>query len=111
MKVEKGKLIAMSIVGMLVLSALGWVLYAFVIDPMLFPDPYSKTKFVSVVDDHPTVEDVISGDAGEWACFVEMEIEEEDMTMRTKFDIYASEDNGARSYSKISFGFFGSYRE
>ena len=104
----KGKLIAMSIVGMLVLSALGWVLYAFVIDPMLFPDPYSKTKFVSVVDEHPTVEDVISGDAGEWACFVEMEIEEDDMTMRTKFDIYAS-DNGARSYSKISFGFFGSY--
>ena len=104
----KGKLVAMSIVGMLILSALGWVLYAFVIDPMLFPDPYSKTKFVSVVDDHPTVEDVISGDAGEWACFVEMEIEEDDMTMRTTFDIYAS-DEGARSYSKISFGFFGSY--
>ncbi len=104
----KGKLIAMSIVGMLVLSALGWVLYAFVIDPMLFPDPYSKTKFVSVVDDHPTPEDVISGDAGAWACFVEMEIEEEDMTLRTNFDIYASNE-GARSYSKISFGFFGSY--
>ena len=100
----KGKLIAMSIVGMLILSALGWVLYAFVIDPMLFPDPYSKTKFVSVVDDHPTAEDVISGDAGPWACFVEMEIEEEGMTIRTNFDIYAS-DNSARSYSKISLGF------
>ena len=104
----KGKLIAMSIVGMLVLSALGWVLYAFVIDPMLFPDPYSKTKFVSVVDDHPTVEDVISGDAGTWACFVEMEIKEEDMTLRTNFEIYAS-DNSARSYSKISVAFFGSF--
>jgi|TARA_B100001564_G_scaffold345727_1_gene344704 hypothetical protein len=104
----KGKLIAMSIVGMLILSALGWVLYAFVIDPMLFPDPYSKTKFVSVVDDHPTAEDVISGDTGPWACFVEMEIEEEGMTIRTNFDIYAS-DNSARSYSKISLGFFGSY--
>ena len=105
----KGKLIAMSIVGMLILSALGWVLYAFVIDPMLFPDPYSKTKFVSVVDDHPTPEDVISGDSGPWACFVEMEIEEEDgMTLRTNFDIYASE-NSARSYSKLTVAFFGSF--
>ena len=78
----KGKLIAMSIVGMLILSALGWVLYAFVIDPMLFPDPYSKTKFVSVVDDHPTPEDVISGDSGPWACFVEMEIEEEEIDIK-----------------------------
>lgn len=105
----KGKLIAMSIVGMLILSALGWVLYAFVIDPMLFPDPYSKTKFVSVVDEHPTTEDVISGDSGPWACFVEMEIEDEDgMKIRTYFDIYASE-NSARLYSKISVAFFGSY--
>ena len=45
---------------------------------------------------------------GHGLCFVEMEIEEDDMTMRTYFDIYAS-DNGARSYSKISVGFFGSY--
>lgn len=104
----KGKMIAMSIVGMLILSALGWVLYAFVIDPMLFPDPYSKTKFVSVVDDHPTPDEVISGDVGPWACLVEMEIKEDEMTLRTNFDIYAS-DNSARSYSKISFGFFGSF--
>ena len=58
-----GKMIAMRIVGMLILSALGWVLYAFVIDPMLFPDPYSKTKFASVVDDQPTVDEIIAAPA------------------------------------------------
>ena len=61
-----------------------------------------------MVDDHPTTEDVISGDSGPWACFVEMEIEEEGMTIRTNFEIYASENN-ARSYSKLTVAFFGSF--
>ena len=103
----KGKLIAMSIVGMLVLSALGWLLYAFVIDSMLFPDPYSKDKFFSVVDEQPTMDEVMDGEAGDWVCTVEMEIKEEGMTIRTEFDMYVSEDS-ARSYGKISAGFFGS---
>ncbi len=103
----KGKLIAMSVVGLLILSVLSWVMYAFVIDPMLFPDPYSKTKFVSVVGDQPTIDEVISGDSGPWNCHVEMEMEEEGMAIRTNFDMYASKD-AARSYSKLSAGIFGS---
>ena len=67
----KVKLVAMSIVGMLVLSAVGWLLYAFVIDPMLFPDPYSKDKFFSVVDEQPTMDEVMDGEAGDWVCTVE----------------------------------------
>lgn len=60
----KGKTIALSIVGILILSALGWVLYAFVIDPMLFPEPYSESKFASVVNEQPTEEEIISGEVG-----------------------------------------------
>jgi hypothetical protein len=104
----KGKIIAMSVVGMLILSALGWVLYAFVIDPMLFPDPYSKTKFASVVDDQPTVDEIIAGEEGPWSCNVDMKIEEEGMTIRTNYAMYASSDT-ARLFSEISVPFGGSY--
>ena len=103
----KGKLIAMSVVGLLILTALGWVVYAFVIDPMLYPDPYSKDKFFSVVNDQPTQDDVASGEAGPWICSIEVTMEEEDMKIRSEFDIYASESS-ARQYSKLSFGIFGS---
>ena len=103
----KAKLFAMSVVGLLILSALSWALYAFVIDSMLFPDPYSKDKFFSVVDEQPSEEDVMSGEAGSWICDVELKMEEDGMTIRTEFKMYASEDN-ARSYSKISAGIFGS---
>ncbi|MBA4695287.1 MAG: hypothetical protein H2066_05475 [Candidatus Poseidoniales archaeon] len=104
----KGKIIALSFVGLLILSALSWVMYAFVIDPMLFPDPYSKSKFVSVVDDQPTVDDVIAGEGDPWACYVEMTIEEEGMTLRTNYDIYASSDS-ARTFSELKVPFGGSY--
>ena len=104
----KGKTIALSIVGMLILSAIGWVLYAFVIDPMLFPEPYSESKFVSVVDELPTEEEIISGEVDSWICSIEMKIIEDGMTIRTNFDIYTSE-NSARLYSKYNIALFGSF--
>ena len=103
----KGKMIALSIVGVLVLSAMSWLMYAFVIDPMLFPDPYSKSKFTSVIGDQPRIDEVASGDAGSWICQIEVEMEEDGMFLRSYFDIYVSSDS-ARSYSKISAGLFGS---
>ena len=102
----KGKLIAMSIVGLLILTALSWIVYAFVIDPMLFPEPYNKEKFFSVIDDQPTEDEVMSGELGSWTCNIELEMEEDGMKIRTYFDIYVSKDS-ARSYSKISAGIFG----
>tara|TARA_B100000700_G_scaffold148699_2_gene165531 strand:+ start:3543 stop:4937 length:1395 start_codon:yes stop_codon:yes gene_type:complete len=105
---SKAKLVAMSVVGLLIVSALGWIMYAFVIDPMLFPDPYSKSKFVSVVGDQPTLDEVISGGDGPWSCHVEMKIEEEGMVLRTNFDMYTSKDS-AMKYSKMSAGLLGSY--
>ena len=42
----KGKIIALSVVGLLIATALGWLLYAFVIDPMLFPDDLTKDEFL-----------------------------------------------------------------
>ena len=102
----KVKIIAMSIVGLLIVTALSWVVYAFVIDPMLYPDPYSKDKFFSVVGDQPSEEEVLSGEAGPWVCSVELEMEDDGMKIKTEFDMYVSEDS-ARSYSKISAGIFG----
>ena len=103
----KVKLAAMSIVGLLIVTALSWVVYAFVIDPMLFPDPYSKDKFFSVVDEQPTMDEVMDGEAGSWVCSVELEMKEDGMTIRSEYDMYVSEDN-ARSYAKLSAGIFGS---
>lgn len=104
----KEKTIALSIVGILILSALGWVLYAFVIDPMLFPEPYSESKFVSVVDEQPTEEEIIYGEVDSWICSIEMKIIEDGMTIRTNFDIYTS-GNSARLYSKYTIALFGSF--
>ncbi|MFL2969047.1 MAG: hypothetical protein ACJZ6A_07890 [Candidatus Poseidoniaceae archaeon] len=49
----------MSVVGLLIATALGWLLYAFVIDPMLFPDDLTKDEFLSIANDSTNIEDVV----------------------------------------------------
>ena len=67
----KGKIIALSVVGLLIATALGWLLYAFVIDPMLFPDDLTKDEFLSIANDSTKIEDVVNGDVDEWYCNVQ----------------------------------------
>lgn len=108
----KGKMIAMSIVGLLVLTALSWVVYAFVIDPMLFPDELKRDEFIKMANDEPTIEDVTSGDVGYWTCDIDLKMTQEEdgesITIRGDYSIYASEDS-ARVSSEISalFSTFG----
>ena len=74
----KGKIIAMSIVGLLILTALSWVLYSFVIDPMLFPDDLERDEFIKMANDEPTIDDVASGNIGDWTCDIEFKSTEEE---------------------------------
>ncbi len=72
----KGKLVIISIVGLLVAAGGGWGAYEFVIDPMLDPDPYSRTQFVEHALAQPTQEEVMNGEVDGWSCDVEIEISE-----------------------------------
>ena len=102
---SKGKMIAMSIVGLLVLTALSWVVYAFVIDPMLFPDELKRDEFIKMANDEPTIEDVISGEVDYWTCDIDLKLTQEEdgesITIRGDYSIYASEKS-ARVSSEMS---------
>ena len=67
----KGKIIAMSVVGLLIATALGWLLYAFVIDPMLFPDDLTRDEYVKMANDEPSLEEITSGEVKYWSCEIE----------------------------------------
>jgi len=96
----KGKIIAMSIVGLLIASVLGWLLYAFVIDAMLFPDDLTKDEFLSIANDSTKIEDVVSGDVDDWYCNVKF-VQSDGFTITTEYDYYASK-NSARSISSLT---------
>ena len=96
----KGKIIAMSVVGLLIATALGWLLYAFVIDPMLFPDDLTKDEFLSIANDSTNIEDVVSGEVDDWYCNVEF-IQIDGITVTTEYDYYSSK-NSARSISSLT---------
>ena len=96
----KGKIIAMSVVGLLIATALGWLIYAFVIDPMLFPDDLTKDEFLSIANDSTNIEDVVSGDVEDWHCSVEF-VQSDGFTVTTEYDYYASK-NSARSISSMT---------
>ena len=101
----KGKIIAMSIVGMLVLTALSWVLYVFVIDGMLFPDELERDEFIKMANDEPTIDDVTSGEIDYWTCDIDLKLTQEEdgesFTIKGDYSIYASE-NTARVKSEMS---------
>ncbi len=102
---SKGKMIAMSIVGLLVLTALSWALYAFVIDAMLFPDDLERDEFIKMANDEPTMDDVTSGEVDYWTCDIDFKMTQEEdgesFTIRGDYSIYASEDT-ARVKSEMS---------
>jgi hypothetical protein len=96
----KAKFVAMSIVGLLIITALSWLLYAFVIDLMLFPDDLTKDDFLSITNDTTNIEDVLSGDTEDWYCSIEY-IMSEDLVVTTKYDYYVSKDS-VKSISSLS---------
>ena len=107
----KVKVIAMSIVGLLIASALGWLLYAFVIDPMLFPDELTRDEFVKMANDEPSLENITSGEVNYWSCIIELSVDDfqgEGLSLTGDYEIYVSKDS-ARVKSKmgISFAQFG----
>ena len=97
---SKGKMIAMSIVGLLVLTALSWALYAFVIDAMLFPDDLERDEFIKMANDEPTMDDVTSGEVDYWTCDIDFKMTQEEdgesFTIRGDYSIYASEDTAKK---------------
>ena len=108
----KGKIIAMSIVGLLLVSAMGWVLYAFVIDGMLFPDELSKDEFIKIAEGETSLEDVHAGDIDNWGCHIEYEaevdFEGESMTLGAEFEFHASKDSArAKTEMRIYFSTYG----
>ena len=70
----KGKLIVISIVGVLLASGVGWGAYEFVIDPMLDPDPYTREQFVEHALAQPTMEEVMGGEVSSWSCEVDLSL-------------------------------------
>ena len=103
----KGKIIAMSVVGLLIATALGWLLYAFVIDPMLFPDDLTKDEFVKMANGEPSLENITSGEVKYWSCEIELSVDDfegEDISINGDYEIYASK-NSARIKSEIGMLF------
>jgi hypothetical protein len=108
----KGKIIAMSIVGLLLVSAMGWVLYTFVIDGMLFPDELSKDEFIKIAGDETSLEDVRAGDIDNWGCNIEYtltaELEGDSMTIKADYEFHASQDSArAKTEMRIYFTEYG----
>ena len=108
----KGKIVGMSIVGLLILTAISWAVYAFVIDPMLFPDELERAEFIEMVRNEPSMDDVASGEMDYWTCDIELEASEEmdgtTIAIMGEYSIYASKDS-ARIKSEMDalFSSFG----
>lgn len=83
----KGKLVIISIVGLLVAAGGGWGAYELVIDPMLDPDPYSKTQFIEQALAQPTEKEVMNGEVDGWSCEVEIEMNEVEDELLGSFSI------------------------
>ena len=108
----KAKIVAMSIVGLLLVSVMGWVLYEFVIDGMLFPDELSKDEFIKIAEGEPSLEDVHAGDIDNWGCLIEYELEVdfegESMTLNAELEFHASADSArAKTEMQIYFSTYG----
>jgi len=101
----KGKIVGMSIVGLLILTAISWAVYAFVIDPMLFPDELERAEFIEMVKNEPSKDDVVSGEIDYWTCDIELEASQEmdgtSITIGADYSIYASKDS-ARIKSEMA---------
>tara|TARA_B100000767_G_scaffold264413_1_gene279279 strand:- start:181 stop:1581 length:1401 start_codon:yes stop_codon:yes gene_type:complete len=110
-KSEKGgkaKIVAMSIVGLLLVSITSWLLYAFVIDGMLFPDDLTKDEFIKIVENEDGIEELYSGETDDWRCLIEYTLEDEfdgdSLTLKTKLEYYASKDS-ARAKTELQIYF------
>lgn len=104
----KAKIVAMSIVGLLLVSITSWLLYAFVIDGMLFPDELSKDEFIKIVENEDGIEELFSGETEDWRCLIEYSLDEElegdSFTLNTKLEFYASKDS-ARAKTELQVYF------